>query len=486
MLKKLDSLVLRAFIPPFVLTLAVVIFILLTQFMLKYFDDFVGKDLPLSTYAELLFFFSINSLPLALPISILLSSIMTYGNLSEHNELTAIKSAGISLLRVIRPVFFLVCILTLLAFYINNRIVPLANLRAYSLLYDITTKKAAFNIKEGTFYYGLPGFAVKINSRHPDGKTIGGIMIYNHQEERGNVNLTLADSGKMYTIWNDRYLILELFRGQNYAEVAPAVPGGEKEFTHNRFKSSKLVFNLSSFEMSRSDIQLFATNKIMRNLDELSRDLDSLRREQESVRKYLYANYLTYFSYFHRPAGALTLDKPAITALEKKLTLARNEKATAIHDQRLSQIRSFQSFSESYLERLKNLRRDVDVFSVEKYRKYTQSAACLVLFLVGAPLGSIIKKGGFGIPVLISIVFFILYYIFSITGEKWSKENVVDVPQGMWASNVILLGAGLYFLRKAWKDSTLLDNNYLTRALQAAGALLSRLRRKGPDGSTLP
>jgi lipopolysaccharide export system permease protein len=238
--------------------------------------------------------------------------------------------------------------------------------------------------------------------------------------------------------------------------------------------------------MSRSDIQLFATNKIMRNLDELSRDLDSLRREQESVRKYLYANYLTYFSYFHRPAGALTLDKPAITALEKKLTLARNEKATAIHDQRLSQIRSFQSFSESYLERLKNLRRDVDVFSVEKYRKYTQSAACLVLFLVGAPLGSIIKKGGFGIPVLISIVFFILYYIFSITGEKWSKENVVDVPQGMWASNVILLGAGLYFLRKAWKDSTLLDNNYLTRALQAAGALLSRLRRKGPDGSTLP
>jgi lipopolysaccharide export system permease protein len=478
MLRKLDTLVLKAFIPPFVLTLVVVVFILLTQFMLKYFDDFVGKDLPLATYGELLLFFSINSLPLALPISILLSSIMTYGNLSEHNELTAIKSAGISLIRVIQPVFFLVCILTLLAFFFNNRVVPWANLRAYSLLYDITTKKAAFNIKEGAFYYGLPGFSIKINQKDPDGSTIKGIMIYNHQEERGNVNLTLADSGKMYTIWNDRYLILELFRGSNYSEVAPKAPGEEKEFTQNQFLSSKLVFNLSSFEMSRTDIQLFATNKIMRNLEELERDLDSLHREQTAIRKNLYANYLTYFSFYKRPASSLILDSTAKSRLTRQLDTSRQEKEVLIRDNRLSQIRSFQSFTDSYQERLRTLHRDVDVFSVEMTRKYTQSAACLVLFLVGAPLGSIIKKGGFGVPVLISIVFFIIYYIFSITGEKWSKENVVDVSVGMWASNFILLLVGLFFLRKAWKDSTLLDNNFFSQAYQIiirlAGKIIKR------------
>ena len=151
MVKKLDKMVLKAFLPPFLLTLVVVVFILLTQFMLKYFDDFVGKNLSAATYLDLIFFFSINSVPLALPISVMISSIMTYGNLSEHNELTAMKSAGISLIRVIQPVFIFVCFLTVLAYFFNNHVVPYGNLRGYSLLYDITTKKAAFNIKEGTF-----------------------------------------------------------------------------------------------------------------------------------------------------------------------------------------------------------------------------------------------------------------------------------------------------------------------------------------------
>lgn len=459
LLKKIDKLVLKAFFPPFILTLVVVVFILLTQLMLKYFDDFVGKNLSFTTYAELLFFFAINSIPLALPISILLSSIMTFGNLGEHNELTSIKSAGISLLRVIQPVFVVVCFLTVLAFYFNNRVVPYANLRAYSLLYDITTKKAAFNIKEGTFYYGLPGFAIKINKKAPDGKTIQEIMIYNHQEDRGNVNLTIADSGRMFTIWNERYLVLELFRGDNYMEVVPRIPGEEKQFTHNHFGYSKLVFNLSSFELSRTDMQLFATNKIMRNIDELHRDIDSIGRDLRNMEKSMYQNYLTYFSYFGRNPTVFALPDSSIRFLKNRISQTESEKATAISDFETNQIRSLQSFSDSYKERLKNTRRDTNIFSVEVFRKYTQSVACLIMFLVGAPLGAIIKKGGFGVPVLISIVFFIIYYVFSITGEKWSKENVVEVAYGMWATNVLLFFVGLFFLRKAWADSTLLEQN---------------------------
>ncbi len=481
MLKKLDKLVIKAFFPPFLLTFFVVIFILLTQFMLKYFDDFVGKNLSYSTYAELLFFFSINSVPLALPISILLSSIMTYGNLSEHNELTAIKSAGISLLRIIRPIFFVVCLLTLLAFWFNDRVLPYANLRAYSLLYDITTKKAAFNIKEGTFYYGLPGFAVKINHKDPDGSTIKKVMIYNHQDDRGNVNLTMADSGKMYTIWNDRYLILELFRGDNYTELLPKSPGRESEFTHNHFDYSKLVFNLSSFEMSRTDIQLFASNKIMRNLSELHRDIDSIKRESENLRKFSSTNFLTYFSHFRRQRQGPELSEKYLDSLSGNLAGRWAADSMQWTQSAYNQIRSIKNYSETNRDRLNNYYRDVDVFEVEIFKKYTQAIACLIMFLLGAPLGAIIRKGGFGVPVLISIFFFIVYYVLSITGEKWSKEDVVDVPLGMWSTNFLLFWVGLYFMMKARSDSSLLENNYFTRFFSFVGRLLRQLfLRKKP------
>jgi lipopolysaccharide export system permease protein len=460
MLKKLDKMVLKAFLPPFCLTLVVVVFILLTQFMLKYFDDFVGKNLSAGTYAELLFFFSINSIPLALPISIMISSIMTYGSFSEHNELTAIKSAGISLIRVIQPVFLLVCIMTVGAFYFNNYVVPWANLRGYSLLYDITTKKAAFNIKEGTFYYGLPGFAIKVNHKDPEGAGLREILIYNHQQEKGNNSITLADSGRMSTIWNDRYLVLELYRGANYTEVDPKAPGMEKEYTKNEFSYSKLVFNLSSFEMSRTDMQLFANNKIMRNISELRLDIDSIGRESERIRTSLNSAYLSYFNYFGKRNDGLAMPANDLKTLEQRFVKIRSEKAGNITENLLNQIQSLLNFTLSSTDRYRNSLRDTDVFSVEIYRKYTQSVACLVMFLIGAPLGALIRKGGLGIPVLISILFFILYYMFSITGEKWSKENVVDVTAGMWYTNVLLSLVGIFFLRKAWKDSPLFEGSF--------------------------
>jgi len=460
MLKKLDKMVLKAFLPPFCLTLVVVIFILLTQFMLKYFDDFVGKNLSAGTYAELLFFISINSVTLALPISILISSIMTYGSFSEHNELTAIKSAGISLVRVIQPVFLLVCILTIAAFYFNNHIVPWANLRGYSLLYDITTKKAAFNIKEGTFYYGLPGFAIKVNHKDPEGAGLREILIYNHQQEKGNNSITIADSGRMSTIWNDRYLVLELYRGANYTEVDPKAPGMEKEYTKNEFSYSKLVFNLSSFEMSRTDMQLFATNKIMRNISELRLDVDSITRESQRIRKSLNSGYLSYFNYFGKRNDGLAMPSSEVEALHQRFLKIRPERSGNITENLLNQIQSLLNFTLSSTDRYRNSLRDIDVFSVEILRKYTQSVACLVMFLIGAPLGALIRKGGLGVPVLISIFFFILYYILSITGEKWSKENVVDVTAGMWYTNVLLTLVGLFFLRKAWKDSPLFEGSF--------------------------
>ena len=210
-MKKIDKLVIKSFVGPFLLTFVVVVFILLTQYMLKYFDDFVGKGLGAEVFAELLFYFSINMTPVALPLAVLLSSLMTFGNLGEHFELTAIKGAGISLTRALRPLFFFVTLISIVAFLSNNFVVPKANLKAYSLLYDIKQKKPALDIQEGVFYGGIPNFKIKINKKFPDGETIKDVIIYDHSTGLGNRDVILADSGKMYTIKNDRYLMLELF-----------------------------------------------------------------------------------------------------------------------------------------------------------------------------------------------------------------------------------------------------------------------------------
>lgn len=469
MIRKLDKLVLKAFFPPFLLTFFVVIFILLSQFMIKYFDDFVGKDLGLSVYLELLYFFTLNMVPMALPISILLSSLMSYGNLGEFNELTAIKSSGISLLRIIAPTFVVILLLAIGAFFFNNDVVPYANLRAYSLLYDIRTKKAALNIKEGTFYYGLPGYVIKINKKNPDG-TVEDIMIYDHQENRGNVNVTLAKSGKMYTILGGRYLVLELFDGANYSETNQRSQK-PNEFTHNTFKQSKIIFSLSSFDFSRTDVELFASNKLMRNISQLQADKDSLKRETVKIQENLLGNIKSYYSFLYRPHYNRISHNSKIDALIDSLWAQDNSTLASAISIAASNLNNLKNYTNSYNERLLNLRKEYHVFDVEVHRKFTQSIACIVLFLIGAPLGAIIKKGGIGLPVIISIIFFIIYYILSTTGEKWTKEEIVDIYVGMWYGIFVLLIAGLYFLNHARNDSSLFEKGYLS-------GLFAKLRGK--------
>lgn len=473
MIKKLDKLVLKAFFAPFVLTFVVVVFILLTQTMLKYFEDLVGKNLGFSVFAELLFYFSLNTIPIALPLAVLLSSLMTFGNLGEHHELTAIKGSGISLLRVMRPMFIVAIFLSIGAFFFNNFIVPRANLRAYSLLYDITHAKTTFNIKEGTFYYGLPNYTIKVNKKMPDGKSIQDVMIYDHTDGRGNTKVILADSGKMYTIYDDRYLVLELFHGENYSEFIndKAKP---QEFVRNKFGKSKLVFNMSSFNFSRTDINLFSSNKWMRNINELHSDIDSLNREKDYTTKGMRTNLPSYYAYTFRADTVKKANNIDLTKwIEKQKHYAEPQKHEIL-SLAAGQARNVRALSQSYSERITSNERDINVFTIEVFRKYTQAFACLAFFLIGAPLGAIIKKGGFGVPVLISIVFFIFFYVISITGEKWAKEGLVEVSYGMWTANVVLLMFGFMFLRQARNDSALFETDYYAVLFGKVKAIFAR------------
>ncbi|WP_192820944.1 LptF/LptG family permease [Rufibacter sp. LB8] len=455
-MKKLDKLILKSFLGPFVLTFAVVEFILLLQVILKYLDDLIGKDLGASLIAELLFYFSLNLAPMAFPLAILLSSLMTFGNLGEHHELTAIKTSGISLVRALRPVFVFAVLLTVAAFFFHNTIVPKANLRAYSLMWDIRQKKPSLDLKEGSFYNGLPNRSIRVGKKYPDGQTLKDVMIYDHSNGQGNTVVMLADSGKMYTQFNDQYLVLEMFNGKTFVEDKgnQGSPTQGSGFVRQGFGYNKMVVNMSSFQMTRSNSQWFADNKMMKNINQLTQVTDSLNKQKGVETKLLGPNikpFHTQFTAFQAPDTVKTgkakpkaLPVASLSDVQTALNAARNVK----------------SYTSSYASRLASIQREANNYEIEIHKKFAQALACFIMFLIGAPLGAIIRKGGLGMPVIISIVFFIIYYVLSILGEKWGREGVAPVAVGMWAANGILLPVGIFFLFQARNDSSLLEIDF--------------------------
>ena len=497
-MRKIDKLILNSFVGPFILTFLVVVFILLLQHMLKYFDDIIGKDLGWDVVGTLLFYFAIFMTPLALPLAILLSSLITFGNLSEHFEITAIKSLGISLTRSLFPIFFMVIMLTFFAFYVNNTWVPKAALEAYSLLYDIKQKKPALDLQEGSFYGGIPDISIKVNKKFPGGTSIKGVIIYDHRGRQGNKQVTIADSGRMYTILNDQYLKLELYHGYEYSEGSDAKNLGtsdaaQESLRKTRFEKMEIVFDLSSFGLARTDKRWFQGNRIMRSVFQLDGDMDSLNFE---MKQNDLTRYRMQYSLFNYHLKNDTLDVPRKLAPFKRRMdsiAARNDqyaspfalefkpvksntigmdirkasdslfktKATAEEiAAALNQTRTLKSQLLNLNTTRNNYEHEFMVFQIQWHKILANSIACIVMFLIGAPLGSIIKKGGLGVPVIVSIFFFILFYIIISTGEKWALQNRIPVPAGIWAADVILALIGLVFLRQAKSDARLFDSDY--------------------------
>lgn len=519
--------------------------------MMKYFNDFVGKDLGFAVFAELMGYFSINMTPVAFPLAVLLSSLITFGNLGEHFELTAIKSAGISMTRILLPIFIFVVFLSIIAFLSNNYVVPKANIKAYALLYDIRQKKPSLDLKEGAFYNGIPGYSIKVNKKFPDNETLKDIIIYNHTKDGGNTDVIMADSGKMYTILNDRYMMLELFDGHSFSESQSQKQGGKKKkdinnFVRNKFQKSKLVFSLSTFEMQRSKEELFAHNRMMKDIEQLRNDIDSMGFDINQTKYELFTAEDRYYNYHFEkgfemplklkefiasdsslsaqyqsrlkgkqpefmveadeeidntaPAKGKKKEKPELIGKEIKKAGASQKATTksAIAKKReikdaiavkvpltdkevidtvnsksdaknskqkilkyaADRARYIMNNVKSNNTRIEGRANEIRVYQIEADKKYSQAVACIVLFLIGAPLGAIIKRGGLGVPVLLSITFFILYYVFTMVGEKWAKSEIIDVNMGVWGANLILLPLGLFFLRQARKDARLFDSDF--------------------------
>ena len=459
-MKKIYWLIIKSYLGPLIFTFFIALFILLMQFLWKYIDELVGKGLEWYIIAELLFYASSTFVPLALPLAILLSSLMTFGNLGENYELVAMKASGISLRRIMLPLIIMSIVISGVAFYFSNNILPVANLKFKSLLYDVRQQKLALDIKEGVFYDGIDGFIIRVGKKEKDERTVRDIMIYDHREKKGNINVTVADSGKMELTPDGSALFFTLYNGYNYADQTEGRSYRRTNpFQRTKFRENVRKFDLLGFDLSRTNEELFKSNYSMLNLAQLDEAEDSLITELDNRKKEIPVLLIKNFYYFNlidsAQAAGFDSEKPYSTDF---LADYNKQEKLAIVEDATQRFRRQRENIGYYKNEIENKSVMIYKHQAEWHRKFTLSFACLVLFFIGAPLGAIIRRGGLGLPVVVSVLFFVLFHIISITGEKSVKSGVVDANVGMWIASVVLLPLGIFLTYKATTDSPLLDS----------------------------
>jgi lipopolysaccharide export system permease protein len=481
-IKRLHILLLRSFAGPFAMTFMIVIFIMVMQFLFKYINDLVGKGLEFPVISEFALYLTASMVPMALPLAILMAALMTFGNLGEFYELTAMKSSGISLVRIMLPLIILIIIMSIGAFAFSNYVLPVANLKWRSLLYDIQRKQPAFNIDEGVFYNGIEGFSMRIDRKDPNTNMMYGIRIYDHTDRRGNNLVTVADSGFMEVSADDTYLIFTMFSGRSYNEIDSDRPNKKDfSFPHRRdyFQEQSILIEMTGFGLDRTDESLFKSNYSMMSLAMLSHYEDSFETEinrlHDGLNKSL--SQRTFYQE-HRGLPAFKQSVPAVadTAVHRlnpdsllgSFTI-RNRQQTV--QSALAQARATMNFISTSETSSNSKTARLRKYQIEIHRKFTLSFACLIFFFIGAPLGAIIRKGGLGMPTIISVLFFLAWYILSMSGEQFARDSAMKPYMGMWLSSVILVPIGIWLTYKSMTDSALMD-------MDTYSSFFRRIRRR--------
>jgi lipopolysaccharide export system permease protein len=461
MIKKLDKLILRAFIGPFIVTFFIAFFVLMMQSLWKYIDDLVGKDLDFFTIGQFLWYASASLLILAIPIAILISSIMTFGNLGESFELVAIKSSGISLLRFMRPLVFFSIILCFISFFFANNVIPFANLKFRTIYYDIVFKKPALDLKPGRFYTQIPGYAIKIGKKDADQKTIHNVVIY---EQQGMLqdNSIVAEKGTMKISGDKKYLEFTLQNGYRYQERG-AMSDSNTEFIKLGFKQYKKLFDVSGLQMKKSSDTMFRNDSKMLSIRQLNRNIDSLKKIEDSFKTRLYKEQNLSLHYLNIPDSTWKKAVPAVKKVKEFKELIPDSAQFSVFEQAINKANNLRSNFQFTGGDWESKKTDTRYSKIEWHRKFSFSMACLVLFFIGAPLGSIIRKGGFGMPLVAAIIFFIIFHLLNIFGEKFAKENVTSPFFGMWLAIFVLIPVGIFLTYKAMHDSQLFNKEFYNR-----------------------
>jgi lipopolysaccharide export system permease protein len=469
LIKKLDILLIRSFVGPFIVTFFVSLFVLMMQFFWLYMDEMIGKGISVWMLIQLLGYMSTTLVPLALPLAVLLSSIMTFGNMGENFELVAIKSSGISLLRFMQPLLIFILFLSGLAFIFSNNVIPVANLKALSLLYDVRNKKPAMNIRADQFLNDIQGFSIRVGSKDPENNIIRDIVIYDHSDMNGNNKVVLAREGEMISTADKQTLIFKLRDGWQYYE---GFSKGSHDLTQTRmhFDQWDKVFDLSSFKFTRTNEEMFKTAYQMMNVQQLSESIDSIKRTGGRM----YSNISNYVSPYISIDKSLK-ESPKLVAMIKADKNAPIKYDSTFMEHIPDTMRS--AVVQTTLNNLRNLKSLMDVsclenklqmenfykFGIEFHRKFTLSVACIVLFLIGAPLGAIIRKGGLGMPLVLAVVFFIAFHILNIFGEKMAKAYSVLPWVGMWMPTAVLTPIALVLVTAARNDSRIFSKEWYFR-----------------------
>ena len=455
MIKKLDKLILKAFVGPFIITFFITLFVLMMQTLWKYIDDLVGKGLDGITLGKFLIYASATLVTLALPIAILLSSIMTFGKLGENFELVAIKSSGISLLRFMRPLFFVALILCCITFLFANYVIPVANLKFATIYNDILRKSPAFNLKDGVFYNGFKGFSIKVAKKEKDKSTLKDILIY-EQSNNPQDNTVIAEKGIMKMSTDKKFLEFKLQNGYRYEEKGQ-VNGVNNDFTRINFKEYNKLFDLSQLDIQFTPDSFYKNNFKMQTLRQLDKELDSLNRYKDTfagrTKAQLAANF-TYLSYKKNLTEKTTADKINVTKFDE---LIPDSLKTIVNQTALNAVSTSGNTMQINSAEYENSTGNIRSILIEWHRKFSLSAACLVLLFIGAPLGSIIRRGGLGMPILVALLFFTIFHLLSTFGEKLVRQQTLTPMTGMWLPVIVLFPIGVFLTYKATRDSQLFN-----------------------------
>ena len=478
-MKTIHKLVLKAYLGPMVLTFFIVMFVLMMNIVWRYIDELVGKGLSAGIIIELMTYFMANMIPMGLPLSMLLAAIMTMGNLGENYELLAMKSAGMSLVKITKPLIILVSIVSVGSFFIGNDLVPSANKKLYSTLYDIRQQKQALEFQDGLFFNGIDNMSIRVSHQDPDTHLLHNVLIYDNRAANGDMNTIVADSGYIRLSDDKKYLLVTLFNGETYEQTRSSQWFTQSKLRHHIFEKQDQVIPMEGFAMGRTDANQFS-NSQTKNINELQHDIDSLEKMVNSATTRSYEPLLKE-QIFSRDNSvlpqpdSLRIDKSRfrdMAAMDSIATLQMREKERVWNQARTlaKNSRNMFSFDESAAkEALNQLYRS----KVEWHKKMSLPVSIMIFFLIGAPLGAIIRKGGLGLPVVVSIIFFVIYYIISLSGEKLAKEGSWDAVYGMWLSTFILTPIAIYLTYKATNDSALLDTDWYAGKFKA---LYERMR----------
>ena len=503
-MKKIDRLILRSFVGPLILTFSLSVLVLLMQFVWKYVDDLVGKGLEFSVIVELLLYASATFVPMALPIAVLFASIMTMGNFGEKYELVAMKAGGISVRRAMMPMALVVLLLTGVAFYFGNNVMPTAMLKYRVTLYDITRKKPAINIRPGEYYKELEGYVIRVGEKDNDGRELRDVIIYDHTRGSDQTNVIVAQRGTMQASSDNRFLRFTLYDGYSYSELSDGKNLQRRPFTTVGFHEQSINIDISSFAFNRTVEGEFKGSYQMMNVYQLDTAVtrlehsldDKYRRYRDAMTAPLRAwntfqhsdthaltqsnthainpsSLTTHPSSLTTHPSSLTTHHSSLTTHHSSLTthpssltthhssllkkLSPADRARALNHARTLAINASHE-AQMYADTFAGEREYINRHYIEWHRKFTLSVACLLLFLIGAPFGSIVRKGGLGLPLVASVGFFVLYYVVGMIAEKAVRESALG-PEGMWISSLVMLPIGILLTLQATTDSSFFDGS---------------------------